>query len=262
MNNYIRVSDITEYLRCPRKVYYAYQEHRPLRTITPSYIASLLLKEMAYEYAEVVLSNNRENKLHELLDRVIIRLPVIYSDEILDIDSQMIQKAATEVQNYFEKIKNGIMESVELFGTQLLLNLIPPHDPEPILYSSKFHFSGSPDRILMLDGIASLSIIRTGTAPQTGIWKNDRIRLTALAILVEENSSSTVDQGVVEYSRYGIIRRVKIKRTDRRKVMILMGRIRKIKHGRLPEQAKDAPCDYCVYKEFCHVSSTLASRFF
>ena len=262
MNDYIKVSDITEYLRCPRKVYYSYQEHRPLRTITPSYIAALLIKEMAYEYAEVVLSDDKENKLHELLDSAIIRLPVIYSDEIIDIDPEMIQKATTEVQNCFEAIKNGILKSIELFGTQLLLDLIPPHDPEPVLYSSKFHFSGSPDRILMLDNITSLSIIRTSTAPQTGIWKNDRIRLTALAILVEEDCGSTVDQGVVEYARYGIIRRVKIKRTDRRKVMILMGRIKKIKHGRLPERTKDAPCDYCVYEEFCHVSSTLASRFF
>ncbi len=262
MEDYIRVSDITNYLKCPRQVYYTHNEPGTGNTITSSYIESLLIREMARYYADVVRSVDMDEALKELLDVAALQLTAIYREELKGIDEEMLSEAMEAVGAHLEGIKCGITESAERFGSDRLVELLTSHDTEPVLYSKKFGLSGSPDRLLMADDGPGLSIIRTGRAPESGIWKNDRIRLTALSILVEEEYDCVVDSGTVEYARYGILRNTKVKRTDRRKVLVLAGRIRKIIDGRLPHRPDDAPCDYCSYSELCQVTPTLASRFF
>jgi len=71
-----------------------------------------------------------------------------------------------------------------------------------------------------------------------------------------------VDKGFIEYARWGIVRPAVIKRHERRKVLQVMDKIKKINNGFMPERQKDAPCDYCGLKGICDVKSTLASRFF
>ena len=262
MEDYIRVSDISNYLKCPRQVYYSYKEPSTGNTITASYIESLLIREMAQSYADVVFSEHMDAALQELLDVAAHQLTAIYREELRGFDEELLFIAIEIVRSHLEGMKCGILESVERLGRNRLVELLTAHDTEPVLYSKKFGLSGSPDRLLMGADGPGLSIIRTGRAPESGIWKNDRIRLTALSILAEEEYDCVVDSGTVEYARYGIIRITKIKRADRRKVLVLAGRIRKIIDGRLPHSPDDAPCDYCSYTEFCQVAPTLASKFF
>jgi len=58
------------------------------------------------------------------------------------------------------------------------------------------------------------------------------------------------------------VREVAIKRHERRKVLAIRDRIKKIHEGFMPEKPKDAPCEYCGFMGMCDVKSTLASRFF
>ncbi len=262
MEDYIRVSDITNYLKCPRLVYYTYKEPGTGNALTSAYVESLLIREMARSYAYVVRSGNMYDALLEFLEVAANQLTAIYREELRDINEEMLFEAFDTVRSYLEGIKCGILESVERLGADRLVELLTSHDTEPVLYSKKFGLSGSPDRLLMTDDVPGLSIIRTGRAPESGIWKDDRIRLTALSILVEEEYDCVVGSGTVEYARYGIVRNTKIKRSDRRKVLVLAGRIRKIRDGRLPHRPDDAPCDYCSYREICQITPTLASRFF
>jgi CRISPR-associated exonuclease Cas4 len=71
-----------------------------------------------------------------------------------------------------------------------------------------------------------------------------------------------VTRGFVEYARWGKVREVTIKRHERRKVLQLRDRVRKIEEGFMPEKPVDAPCENCGFKGICDVKSTLASRFF
>lgn len=98
--------------------------------------------------------------------------------------------------------------------------------------------------------------------PENGVWNKDRLQLTAYSILVEEKYNSIVKKGFVEYARWGIVRPVVIKRHERRKVLQVMDRIKKIQDGFMPERPEDAPCEYCGFDGICDVKSTLASRFF
>ncbi|MCG7850187.1 MAG: Dna2/Cas4 domain-containing protein [ANME-2 cluster archaeon] len=262
MEDHVRVSDISNYLKCPRKVYYTYQGHEPIRTVTPSYVAALIIKEMAQDYAEVVTSEDMGSSLQSLLDMSAQQITTIYRNELSDIDPEIISQATSEVRSHLDEVMNGIQASMQALGIDRLLDIFTSLDVESVLYSEKLGISGSPDRLLMLDGCLTPSVIRTGKAPLSGVWKNDRLRLTALSILLEDKHDSTVMKGVVEYARYGIVREVPIRRADRRKVLTLAGRVKKIRDGRLPDRPDDAPCDYCGYVEHCQVTQTLASRFF
>lgn len=262
MEDYVRVSDIINYLTCPRKVYYTYQGYTPIMTVTPTYVAALIIKEMAQGYAEVITSQDAISSLQSLLGMSAQHITAIYRDELAGTDPEMISLATSEVRSHLADIMNGILASKEAQGIDRVLDMVSSLDVESVLYSEKLRLSGSPDRQVMLDGCLTPSIIRTGKAPLGGVWKYDRIRLTALSILLEDNHDSAVMKGIAEYARYGIIREVPIRRADRRKVLALAGRVRKIRDGRLPERPDDAPCDYCGHIEHCQVTQTLASRFF
>ncbi|MDF1557627.1 MAG: Dna2/Cas4 domain-containing protein [ANME-2 cluster archaeon] len=264
MEDYVRVSDITNYLKCPRMVYYGYQEqgHNQTRPVTPSYVAALIIKEMAQGYAEVVESEDMVPTLQSLLDMSAHQITIIYRDELADIDLEIISHATAQVHSQLHEIMNGIKASMQSLGVERLLDIFTPMEVEPLFYSEKMRISGSPDRLSMHDGAVTPSVIRTGQAPQNGVWKNDRVRLTALSILLGDKYDCTVEKGVVEYARYGIVREVPIQRADRRKVLTLAGRVRKIRDGRLPDKPGEAPCEYCEHIEYCQVTQTLASRFF
>lgn len=263
MEEYVRVSDISNYLKCPRKVYYTYQGERPARNISQEYVASLLIREMGRSFEDVVVSEDMGHTLQTLLDISTQQITTIYREELQDMEPETLSAAVETVREGLGEIESGLVQSIERFGTDRLVEMISSVETEPVYYSGKFSISGSPDRLLMLgDDTISLSIIKTGKAPQTGIWKDDRLRLTALAILVEEEYDCMVGSGVVEYARYGVVREVNIRRSDRRKVLVLAGRVKKIKGGRLPERPESAPCDYCGYSGFCQVTPTLASKFF
>jgi CRISPR-associated exonuclease Cas4 len=133
---------------------------------------------------------------------------------------------------------------------------------ESILRSTKFELTGSPDRMVKINESFIPSIIKTGKMPENGVWQGDRLQLTAYSILVEEKYSSIIEKGFVEYARWGIVRPVVIKRHERRKVLRVRERIKKIQDGFMPERPTDAPCQYCGFTGICDVKSTLASKFF
>jgi CRISPR-associated exonuclease Cas4 len=133
---------------------------------------------------------------------------------------------------------------------------------EPALRSEKFGLTGSPDKLITIGDELTPSIIKTGAMAENGVWKSDRLQLTAYAILVEEIYNTVVTRGFVEYARWGKVREVTIKRHERRKVLQLRDRVRKIEEGFMPEKPTDAPCEHCGFKGICDVKSTLASRFF
>lgn len=262
MEDYVRISDIINYLKCPRIVYYMYQGHQPEKTITPAYVAALLVKEMAQSLADIIGTDDLDTSLELLLDDSARGLVTIYRDGLLGLDEDIFNEAKELVRTWLVEIKKGILDSLEKYGRERLVCMLTSCVTEPVLYSEKYNISGSPDKVLRLDEAITLSIIRTGRAPETGIWKNDRIRLTALAILIEEEYDCLVERAIVEYIRYGLVREVKLRRADRRKVLALAGNIRKIRTVRLPQRPDDARCEYCGFESFCQVTPVLASRFF
>ncbi len=247
----IRVSDITLYLKCPRMCYFVGKGHDLVKGVTPGYAERMILKELALTYSAAFNAENKLSFLNSELDRISSEIKIIYR-ELAGIDENTLADSVAGVRSCLEDICSNL--SGDFYANEALV--------EPLLLSEKFGLSGSPDKLVKINGAFMPSIIKTGSMPENGVWKSDRLQLTAYAILLEEKYNATVERGFVEYARFGRVREAIIKRHERRKVLQVRDRIKKIQNGFMPEKPEDAPCDTCGFTGICDVKSTLASRFF
>jgi CRISPR-associated exonuclease Cas4 len=186
-----------------------------------------------------------EGQLKESLARLEEELPLVY-----EIEPDEMEPACRELEGEIASIAKGLAGHVDL---------LLPCQAEVDLFSDKLGLSGRLDR---LAPGSTPSIIRTGKAPQDGIWKRDRLMLAGYALLLGEKNRTHINQGLVEYPRQGVVRAAEIRSVDRARVLRIRDRIRLIKDGQLPDRPDDAPCQACEAKEICETRHSLASRFF
>jgi CRISPR-associated exonuclease Cas4 len=237
----VRISDIGLYLRCPRLVYFDALGSLP-RKARP---VNLLLRELMLGISGL---DDLEGELEAGLGKLELDLPLIYGDEI---DPEEFETAYQEVVSLIPKMAQGLAT---------VLDRILPSDLEVDLRSDRLGLSGRLDR-LVTDGHVP-SIIKTGFAPDDGVWKKDRIQLAGYAMLTEERYGSRIELGQVEYPRSGAIRTVQIHSVDRGRFLRIRNRVQQIKEGRLPERPEEARCDDCEVRDKCETRITLASKFF
>ena len=118
--------------------------------------------------------------------------------------------------------------------------------------SEKHGIVGMLDRVLQ-DG--SYSIIRAAGAMPFGIYAADRLRVTAIALCLEEMTGKEVDGGHVEYIPDGVSRFHTLQPRDRRQLIATLHKIRNIREGQLPQHPLNAPCNRCKFREKCESSS-------
>jgi len=241
----VRISDIGLYLRCPRLVYFDALGSSPWSAV-PS---NMILRELALSISYLEPGAGLEDHLISELRRAEEELPMIYRDMV---DLSDLKAAAIDIERTVPLMAAGLCTK---------LDQIIPSEVEVDLRSDRLGLSGRLDRLITRDP-PEPSIIRMGTPPENGIWKDDRIRLAGYALLLEDAYDQRVDRGFVEYPRAGEIRSAKIRSTDRRRILKIRDRIRQIKEGRLPDRPKNAPCDRCPLAEKCDSRRSLASKFF
>ena len=251
----IKVSDITTYLKCPRMCYFMDRGHDLINEISPGYLERIILKELALTYDSAVSSNDKLSFLKTGLERISNEIRVIYPNELKNVDDETLEKSFADILPLLDTISSNLSINSDFYSGEFVCD-------EPILCSTKFELAGSPDRMVKINESFIPSIIKTGKMPENGAWQGDRLQLTAYSILVEEKYDSIIEKGFVEYARWGIVRPVVIKRHERRKVLKVREKIKKIHDGFMPERPDDAPCDYCGFTGICDVKSSLASKFF
>ncbi len=245
----IKVSDITAYLKCPRISYFLSKGHE---LVIPGYAERILFKELALRYDSAFNNEDKLSFLSDELTHISAEIRLIYRSELVRVEEDALLNSVSNVRSCLDAICSNLGD---FYSNKT-------YEVEPILQSERFGLTGSPDKLIKLNDEIIPSIIKTGGMPENGVWQSDRLQLTAYAVLVEEKYNSVVGHGFVEYARFGKVREAKIKRSERRKVLQIRDRIKKIQEGFMPERPKDAPCEHCGFKEMCEVKSTLASRFF
>lgn len=237
----VRISDIGLYLRCPRLVYFDALGSLPRR----AHPVHLLLRELMLG---ICGGHDLEGEFDVSLAKLELDLPLIYGDEI---DPEELETASREVSEMIPRMAQGLTSA---------LDRILPSDLEVDLRSDRLGLSGRLDR-LVTDGHVP-SIIKTGFAPDDGVWKKDRLQLAGYAMLAEERYGGRIEQCQVEYPRSGVVRTVQIHSVDRGRFLRIRNRVQQIKEGRLPERPNEARCDDCVVRDKCETRITLASMFF
>jgi len=281
----ILASEIAAYLRCPRLVYFRSQSGADEQKIVDTkYLTRLILKELALTHHRTVARdgagdacgvddtdnagdadevdevNDVIERLRTELKRIVDELLVLYRAELSGVDRPMVVDAADSID--IDMIGSQIAEYVRIIGKDTLLTKITPCAVEHTLYSDALGIAGAPDKLVRIDGGVLPYLIRTGEKPDQGTWKPDRLQITACAMLVEETFGQAVKYGIVEYARFFELREVNIRSRDRRRVLELRNRIRRIKEGRMPDRPLDAPCEFCTFEDDCVAQRSLASKFF
>lgn len=234
----VRISDIGLYLRCPRLVYF-----ETLRKMTRKNSAMpILMRSLMLSLSQ---ESDLENQLRETLHRLEEELPLVYEIEVSELEP-----ACRELEDKIALIAQSLAGYIDC---------LIPFEPEVDLCSEKLGLSGRLDRLA--PGVTP-SLIRSGRAPENGVWRRDRIAIAGYALLLGERHKIRIDHGLVEYPSSGLIRRVQIHSVDRARVLRIRDRIKQIKEGRLPERPDDSPCQGCMASEICETRQTLASRFF
>ena len=229
--------------------------HDLINEISSGYLERIILKELALTYDSAVKSNDKLSFLKNELERISNEIRVIYPNELKNVDDETLAKSNRDILPLLDTISSNLSTNSDFYQGEFVCD-------EPIFCSSKFEITGSPDRMVKINNDFIPSIIKTGKMPENGVWQGDRLQLTAYSILVEEKYNSIIEKGFVEYARWGTVRPVVIKRNERRKVLQVKERIKKIQDGFMPERPVDAPCLYCGFAGICNVKSTLASKFF
>ncbi len=251
----IRVSDLTVYLKCPKMCYFVIKGHDLTKNTSPEYLERIILKELALAYEFAFDSDDKLNFLNSELERLSKEIRIIYPTELSGVNNAELASSILNIGSLLENICLNLSSIGDFYNYKSV-------HIEPLLISEKFGLTGSPDKLIQINDELIPSIIKTGKMPENGVWQSDRLQLTAYAVLIEEKYDTVVERGFVEYARWGKIREIAIRRHERRKVLQIREKIKKIQNGCMPEKPKDAPCNYCRFNEMCEVKSTLASRFF
>jgi CRISPR-associated exonuclease Cas4 len=239
MHALVRISDIGLYLRCPRLVYFDALGTLK-RKIDPK---QLLLRGLMLEISD---GSCLEDNLRDGLVKLEEELPLVH-----DIDPDRLRSACIEVEEMISEMARGLSNYI---------GLLIPSEAEVDLRSERLGLTGRLDRLVIEGHVPS--IIRTGMAPEMGVWKRDRLMLAGYALLLGEKYSSRIERGLVEYPREGAVREVQIRGIDRGRVLRIRDRVRQIKDGQLPDRPQSAMCDVCEAHERCETRVSLASRFF
>jgi CRISPR-associated exonuclease Cas4 len=235
----VRVSELGLYLRCPRLVYFDSIEGLPRRIDAPH----ILLRNLILSISRGV---DLEGSLRASLRQLAQDLPLVY-----DVNPAELALACRQLESRVAEIAAAYSPRLEL---------ILPCEVEVDLRSSRLGLSGRLDRLVIKGGLPS--IIRTGAAPQEGIWKKDRLQLAGYALLLGEQCGRKIDSGFVEYPRSGVVREAEIRGIDRARALRIRDRIQLMKEGALPDRPAGANCELCPIGERCSTRSSLASKFF
>ena len=238
MPTLVRISEIGLYLRCPRLIYFENLGKTPKKIDA----RQILLRSLMLSFSQ---KSDLEGQLKESLARLEEELPWFMRSS-----RRRWSRPAGSWKERLPSIAQGLAGH---------LDLLLPCQAEVDLYSDKLGLSGRLDR---LAPGSTPSLIRTGKAPQDGIWKKDRLMLAGYALLLGEKHRTHINQGLVEYPRQALVRAAEIHSVDRARVLRIRDRIRQIKEGQLPDRPEDAPCQACGAAEICETRHSLPSKFF
>jgi CRISPR-associated exonuclease Cas4 len=94
------------------------------------------------------------------------------------------------------------------------------------------------------------------------VWATDRIHAASLVVLLEAESGKEDHVAYVANVRFGLLRRVAVRSSDRREVLKICREVEKIKAGLMPERKEEKFCKECNFLEHCTSDASLMSKFF
>lgn len=264
----IYVTDLTEYLFCPYKLYLKKIKGLPLPQ-TPEMLTGTIIHKI---YEEVLLRERIiiDQRIDEKMgiDEI---FKILYADSKRVIKNIMIknkEKLKDAGVDYLELIKElqeelkedellksiRIKKYIALYGKDqnLYKNLFMIKDMEYSVFSNELGLSGKIDK-LEEDSEGNLFPIELKTGLfSNGIRKHEKLQVSAYALLLEKERGIKIPLGFLEY--YQVKQRIPflIKDEDKKEVLDILAKVKELLEGeREPKKERKNFCNRCGYNDFC-----------
>jgi len=139
----------------------------------------------------------------------------------------------------------------DVYGEELWLSL-PKGIPELLIRSEKLGLKGRVDNVELIDDSFIPVEIKTGRAPDDGVWKNHKIQVGAYMLLLSEHYGMEIDYGYVDYKAAG---RVKVVMNPflKDEIFELRDKVKELMDSKeLPPKLENKKCDSCGLREECY----------
>lgn len=264
----IYVTDLTEYLFCPYKLYLKKIKGLPLPQTTEMLTGTIIHKV----YEEVLLRERIiiEQRIEEEMgiDEI---FKILYADSKRVIKNVMIknkEKLKEAGVNYLELIKelqeelkeDELLKSIRIKkymglngkDTNLYKNLFMMRDMEYWVSSNELDLTGKIDK-LEEDSEGNLFPVELKTGLfSNGIRKHEKLQVSAYALLLEKERGIKIPLGFLDY--YQVKQRIPflIKDEDKEEVLDILSKVKKLlEEEKEPKKEKKSFCKRCGYNEFC-----------
>lgn len=260
MKQIINITDIVEYLYCPRKVYLKLIEKVKFPPNRQMILGSLRHKIFdIFNKNEASLVSSIKTKLNaeeiknlyeNLLTNIVKETSLINSSLMQkfsikedELSASIRETAEPEINLRIESIINTL--NLGFLGKELWHNLKPKYLTEFKLESVELGLKGRIDRVKFEQEIIPYEI--KTRRQKKGVFYSDKIQLAAYALLLENEFNKKVEKGKVEI--LGKQEEVELSNELKNKVLELAEEIRNLEKGEMPNNFKK--CRYCVYNKIC-----------
>lgn len=264
----IYVTDLTEYLFCPYKLYLKRIRGLPLPQTSEMLIGTVIhrIYEEVFLRERVTIEQRIEERMG--IDEI---FKILYADSKRVIKNVMIKNRENLKDagvDYLDLIKelqeelkeDQLLKSIRIkkymgvYGKEpdLYKNLFMIQDMEYPVSSKELDLSGKIDKIEEdSEGNIYPIELKTGIFSK-GIRKHEKLQISAYALLLEKERGISVPLGFLEY--YQVKQRIPflIKKEDREEVLKILGEVKKLFESDIkPLKEKKSYCKRCGYNDFC-----------
>ncbi len=250
-NKYVRISDISAYMLCPRLAFFR-RRHNGHAT-SMEIVRSAVFKELSRSLASALTTDDPEATIRSQIEVACRDAEIVYGLPTEPVLAEAIGVAGEIIAGL--RIESGRI------GRDRLQAMLSPCERSLAIYSDRLHISGYVDRIVMLDNARQPVVICASKPPANGIYAADRLKLAACAMLLEEKYGTPIDRGMVEYVCGWRVRETDIRKYDR--MAVLSARNRIVQAGSaMPDARQGAWCVSCQFAGSCKVRPSLVSSLF
>lgn len=261
---FVRVTDLTDYLFCPRKVYLkrvlGYKEETNYQMLFGRILHEFFdifneeEKEIIFEIKENLGFNYILNLYKDYARNLIEYLLEKYLDEInnlkIPIDNLKIDLLSSIEDDIEERARNVyfFIEKNDVYGIELWEYLEPKIRTELEVFSKKYELVGRIDRLEVYKTIVIPYEIKTGKE-----FKDHIIQLHGYYFLLrDEFPRAKIPYGVLLYMKKKKKKEVKFSKKLLYKILNIRDKIFDILDGKEPERLYSEKCKKCAFYNICY----------
>ena len=260
----IKVSSIKQHMYCPLKLYH--QIHLDLQE-NKNYQLSIEIKKLKIDIQDLIQKNMRkirkemtlteiESILSENIDPYIkstaqsiksmnLGLEASQINEIIDNAYFSIKITSLKAKQAMTILDKNAFEVIDMFFPNCMYSYL--------IKDQSLDIIGICDKIEIIDGKYYPVLLKSSKPPLKGVWDQDAIELVANAILIEEEFSTDVYVGFVDYEKIGDRRPVVMDVDLRKSYFNVLREVKEIIENKKMPNVKKSPkkCEKCEYKDIC-----------